>query len=41
MVARAADAELITIADTGHAPMLTEDDCPAAIDRLLARVAAT
>ena len=38
MVARAADAELLTIADTGHAPTLTEDGCPPAIDRLLGRI---
>jgi pimeloyl-ACP methyl ester carboxylesterase len=40
MVQRAADAELLVVADTGHVPTLTEDGCPAAIDRLLARVAA-
>jgi pimeloyl-ACP methyl ester carboxylesterase len=40
MVARAADAELLTIADTGHAPTLMEEGCPAAIDRLLGRIAA-
>jgi pimeloyl-ACP methyl ester carboxylesterase len=38
MVARASDAELITVPDAGHAPTLSEEGCPAAIDRLLARV---
>jgi pimeloyl-ACP methyl ester carboxylesterase len=40
MAGRAADAELLVVADTGHVPTLTEDGCPAAIDRLLARVTA-
>jgi pimeloyl-ACP methyl ester carboxylesterase len=38
MAARAPDCELLTLADTGHAPTLMEDGCPAAIDRLLAQV---
>jgi pimeloyl-ACP methyl ester carboxylesterase len=40
MAQRAANAELVVVADTGHVPTLTEDGCPAAIDRLLARVMA-
>jgi pimeloyl-ACP methyl ester carboxylesterase len=40
MARRAADAELLVVPETGHVPTLTEDGCPAAIDRLLARVAA-
>jgi pimeloyl-ACP methyl ester carboxylesterase len=40
MAARAADVEMLVVPDTGHVPTLTEDGCPAAIDRLLARVAA-
>lgn len=38
MMARAADAELLTIPDSGHAPTLSEEGCPEAIDRLLRRV---
>lgn len=37
---QAVDAELVTVADTGHAPTLDEPEVSAAIDRLLARVAA-
>jgi len=41
MVARLGDgAELVTVPDTGHAPTLDEPQAVAAIDRLLARVAA-
>jgi pimeloyl-ACP methyl ester carboxylesterase len=40
MAQRAADTELLVVADTGHVPTLTEGGCPAAIDRLLARVTA-
>ena len=40
MVARIDGAELTTVADIGHAPILTEPASVAAIDRLLARVAA-
>ncbi|WP_294328768.1 alpha/beta hydrolase [uncultured Sphingomonas sp.] len=39
MVARLDGAELTTVADVGHAPVLTEPESVAAIDRLLARVA--
>jgi pimeloyl-ACP methyl ester carboxylesterase len=38
MAARASGAELLVVPETGHVPTLTEDGCPAAIDRLLARV---
>jgi pimeloyl-ACP methyl ester carboxylesterase len=37
MASRAADGELLIVPDVGHVPTLTEDGCPAAIDRLLAR----
>lgn len=40
MARRAANGELLLVPETGHVPTLTEDGCPAAIDRLLARVAA-
>ncbi len=40
MARRATDAELLVVAETGHVPTLTEDGCPAAIDRLLARILA-
>ncbi len=40
MVRRATDADLLIVPDTGHVPTLTEEGCPAAIDRLLARVIA-
>jgi pimeloyl-ACP methyl ester carboxylesterase len=40
MAARAANAELLVVPATGHVPTLAEDGCPAAIDRLLARVTA-
>ncbi len=39
MAARIAGLELVTIADIGHAPALTEPQAVAAIDRLLARIA--
>ncbi|MGJ3646873.1 alpha/beta fold hydrolase [Sphingomonas sp. GlSt437] len=39
MIASLDRAELVTIADTGHAPTLDEPEAIAAIDRLLARVA--
>lgn len=38
MVERIADADLLTVANTGHAPTLDEPYVEAAIDRLLARV---
>lgn len=38
MVKRLDDAELVTVPDVGHTPMLTEPEAVAAIDRLLARV---
>ncbi len=38
MIERCDDAELVTIANTGHAPTLEEDAAAAGIDRLLARV---
>ncbi len=37
---RLPDAELVTLPDVGHAPMLDEPEATATIDRLLARVAA-
>ena len=40
MVAGLSDAELVTIADVGHAPSLDEPESIAAIDRLLERVLA-
>lgn len=39
MHAQVAGSELVTIANTGHTPTLTEPEAAAAIDRLLARVA--
>ena len=39
MVERLDDAELVTVPDAGHTPMLTEPAAVAAIDRLLDRVA--
>ncbi|MEO5494786.1 MAG: alpha/beta hydrolase [Sphingomonas sp.] len=39
MAARLDDAELVTVPDVGHTPMLTEPEAVAATDRLLARVA--
>ena len=39
MVARLDDAELVTVREVGHTPMLTEPDAVAATDRLLARIA--
>ena len=39
MAARIDDAELVTVPDVGHTPMLTEPEAVAAIDRLLARIA--
>ncbi len=37
MASRAANGELLVVADVGHVPALTEHGCPAAIDRLLMR----
>lgn len=39
MVARHGDAELVTVPDVGHAPLLDEPEALAAIDRLMARAA--
>ncbi|RXZ66012.1 alpha/beta fold hydrolase [Pelagerythrobacter rhizovicinus] len=39
MVTRHPDAELVTVADTGHAPLLDEPAVLAAIDRLMAKAA--
>ncbi|MBN8814488.1 MAG: alpha/beta hydrolase [Sphingomonas sp.] len=39
MVARLDDAELVTVPDVGHTPMLTEPEAVTGIDRLLAKVA--
>jgi pimeloyl-ACP methyl ester carboxylesterase len=39
MAARLDHAELVTVPDVGHTPMLTEREAAAAIDRLLERVA--
>lgn len=39
MTARIAGLELVTIADVGHAPALTEPEAVVGIDRLLARIA--
>ncbi|HEU4961346.1 MAG TPA: alpha/beta hydrolase [Sphingomonas sp.] len=39
MAASLAHAELVTVPGVGHAPLLTEPECAAAIDRLLARIA--
>ncbi|AKM06686.1 alpha/beta fold hydrolase [Pelagerythrobacter marensis] len=39
MVARHGDAELVTVPDVGHAPLLDEPEALAAIDRLVARAA--
>jgi pimeloyl-ACP methyl ester carboxylesterase len=38
MMARLKDAEAVTVPGVGHAPLLTEPEAAAAIDRLLARV---
>lgn len=40
MVARADNAKCVTIADTGHAPTLDEDDACAAIDSFLSEIGA-
>ena len=40
MVERLDEAEVVTVADTGHTPLLTEDELHAPIDRLLARAMA-
>ncbi len=39
MMARLSNAEVVTVPDVGHAPLLTEDVAVAAIERLLAKVA--
>ncbi|MCB2047075.1 MAG: alpha/beta hydrolase [Novosphingobium sp.] len=39
MMARLGDAEAVTVAGVGHAPLLIEPEAEAAIDRLLAKVA--
>lgn len=39
MAARHPDAELVTVPDVGHAPLLEEPEALAAIDRLMARAA--
>lgn len=39
MVARLPGSDIVTVADVGHAPTLSEPEAVAAIDRLLARVA--
>ena len=39
MMAHLRNGEAVTVPDVGHAPLLTEPEAAAAIDRLLARVA--
>ena len=39
MMARLGNAEAVTVPGVGHAPLLTEPEAAAAIDRLLAKVA--